>query len=204
MSYFYKFCVFLLFLAAAYTLFGLGVYKWMHHSVKNPKAEFLVSGNLDGDLTLIEFMNHGCGYCKDIYPVISELKEVRKDLRFVVYPILLNNEDMDKPTRLSIAAGLQGKFEEMNQAFLEYPETEVPDDFVEETANLYGLNYEQLVMDARGEKVEEILEDNFGAIEGANIYSVPSFMFKNKIYVVTENNLPDLKQMLEFVSPENN
>lgn len=176
----------------------------MHHSVKNPKAEFLVSGNLDGDLTLIEFMNHGCGYCKDIYPVISELKEVRKDLRFVVYPILLNNEDMDKPTRLSIAAGLQGKFEEMNQAFLEYPETEVPDDFVEETANLYGLNYEQLVMDARGEKVEEILEDNFGAIEGANIYSVPSFMFKNKIYVVTENNLPDLKQMLEFVSPENN
>lgn len=204
MSYFYKFCVLILILAAGYTLFGIGAYKWVHHTVKNPKAEFLVSGNKQGNETLVEFMNYGCGYCKEIHPTLIELKEVRNDLRYVIQPVLLNIPEMDKPTRLAVAAGLQGKFDEMHQAFLEYPESPIPDDFIEETANLYGIDYDQMVTDAAEKKVQKILDHGFNAIENMSIYSIPSFVFKNKIYIVSEENLPDLKQMLEFVSPENN
>ena len=204
MSYFYKFCVFILVLAAGYTIFGIGAYKWVHYSVNNPNADFLVSGNTQNDETLIEFMNYGCGYCKEIHPTLLELKEVRKDLRYVIYPILLNNPEMDKPTRLAVAAGLQGKFDDIHRAFLEYPESPIPDDFIEETANLYGIDYDQMVADADGKKVQKILDHGFKAIDNMGIYSIPSFVFKNKIYIINEDNLPDLKQMINFVSPENN
>ena len=39
-----------------------------------------------------------------------------------------------------MAAGLQGKFKEMHEAILEYPEMSVPDSFIEETAALYGID----------------------------------------------------------------
>ncbi len=201
MSYLYKFLCLILIIAAGYTVFGIAHFKWAAHSVKHPKADFLVSGNLSSDDTLIEFLNYGCGYCKEIHSVIKELKQVRKDLRIVLRPISLDDVEKDKITRIALAAGLQGQFEEMHNAFLEYPEIEIPDSFVEETAALYGLDYDQLLKDANGKEVEKILNDNFSAIEYAGVTSVPAFMFKDQTYIVTDGNLPDLKKMLTIISP---
>lgn len=201
MSYIYKFCVFILILAAGYTLFGVGHFKWMYYSANNPKADFLVSGNQNSDETFIEFLNYGCDYCKAIHPVVEELKEVRKDLRYIVRPIPLGDPADDKLTRIALAAGLQGKFEEMHQAFLEYPEVEIPDDFIEETASLYGINYTQMMKDADGKKVSKIINDNLAALTKANVMSIPAFMVKDQIYLVTDNAMPDLKQLLTIVSP---
>lgn len=122
MSYLYKFLILILVLAAGYTLFGIGHFKWTAHKVGNPNAQFLISGNISSNETLVEFLNYGCGYCKEIYPIVEELKQVRKDLRLIVRPITLGDPAKDKLTRLALAAGLQNKFNEMHAAFLEYPE----------------------------------------------------------------------------------
>ncbi len=202
MSYLYKFCVFLLILASVYVALGIGHFKLMYARVDNPRAEFLVSGDVTSDETIVEFLNYGCGYCKEIYPRIEELKQVRKDVRFVVRPIILGDEGKDKITRLAIAAGLQDKFDEMHKAFLEYPELEIPNDFIEETANLYGVDYAQMVEDANGKEVTKILENNFKALESAGITSVPALMVKDQIYIIPDEGLPNLKQLLQIISPQ--
>jgi len=200
MSYLYKFFILLIILAAGYSIFGIVHFKWMYHDVKNPAAEFQVSGNKNSDIVFVEFLNYGCGYCKDLHKTMKELQQVRKDIRFVLRPIPFDSEEeKDQTTRLALAAGLQGKFTEFHEAFLEYPQSIIPDDFVEEISALYGVDYEQLKKDAASKKVEKLAGENFAALEHANLYGVPSFMIDDKIYSITEGDLPDLKQFLTLI-----
>ena len=211
MTYFYKFIIALIILAGAYTLFGIGHFKWMHHNIKTPDAEFLVYGDKNSDLTVVEFLNYDCGYCKDLHPVMTELAQVRKDVRYVVRPIAFDydapEEGKDSPTpykdmitRYAIAAGLQGKFSEFHDAFLEHPKSEISDDFVQEISLLYGVDYDQLIKDADGKKAQKIIDGNLAALEHANVTSVPSFIINRDIYVISDDALPDLKQLLNLLS----
>tara|TARA_Y100000746_G_scaffold62076_1_gene50696 strand:- start:760 stop:1503 length:744 start_codon:yes stop_codon:yes gene_type:complete len=47
-------------------------------------------GNLNGDITIIEFLDYRCGYCRKAHKDITKLLEVDKNLRFIIkeYPIL--------------------------------------------------------------------------------------------------------------------
>jgi protein-disulfide isomerase len=205
MSIFYKFLWGLVIVALAYTVFGIANFKLMHHGVKNPRADFQVLHNPDAPITFIEFLNYGCGYCKDLHPIVNELAEVRKDVKIIVRPIVFDGVDedgteiVDMPTRIAFAAGLQGKFKEFHAALLEYPDPEIPDSFVEELAMLYGLNYDQLVTDIQGNDVQKIMDENLKRFDQLGLYSVPSFMINDTIHVLTDENLPDLKQILTLI-----
>ena len=130
--------------------------------------------------------------------MIKEILEVRKDIRYVIRPVIFGIEGDEKSTKLAIAAGLQGKFSEMHDAFLEYPKQKIPDDFIKETASLYGIDYDLLIKDSEGKEVQKIMKDNLKAFEHSGLYSVPSFMIKDKFYIVTDENLPDLKQAFRY------
>jgi len=49
-----------------------------------------VAGNPDGDVTLVEFFDYQCGYCKKVFPAIRQLIESDGNLRYVLkeFPIL--------------------------------------------------------------------------------------------------------------------
>lgn len=49
-----------------------------------------VAGNVDGDVTVVEFFDYRCGYCKRVFPAIQELIETDGNIRYVFkeFPIL--------------------------------------------------------------------------------------------------------------------
>ncbi len=49
-----------------------------------------VGGNPDGDITLVEFSDYRCGYCKRAHPEIKELLERDGNIRYIIkeFPIL--------------------------------------------------------------------------------------------------------------------
>lgn len=49
-----------------------------------------VGGNPDGDITLVEFTDYRCGYCRKAYDEVAELIESDGNIRFIVkeFPIL--------------------------------------------------------------------------------------------------------------------
>lgn len=200
MKYFRYFVVTIIVLFGAYTLFGIGHFKWMYHSVQNPQAEFLVKKNENAEITVVEFLNYGCGYCKQMHPTIEELLKIRKDIRYVARPVVFGDEAMQRLNKLVIAAGLQGKFWEMHDAVLSYPTQAVPEEFIKETAALYDIDYQKLVDDIDSKEVEKIAESNDKAASHAGIGSVPSFVIGEEIFIVTDENLPDLKDLLDMVS----
>ncbi|MFW2544072.1 DsbA family protein [Primorskyibacter sp. 2E107] len=49
-----------------------------------------VGGNPDGDITIVEFSDYRCGYCRKAHPEVSELIESDGNIRFILkeFPIL--------------------------------------------------------------------------------------------------------------------
>ena len=81
--------------------------KFQSDLYENPD-DFII-GNPEGDITIVEFFDYNCGYCKralaDLNRVISKNPNIRVVLKD--YPIL--NENSYELSQLSIAAGFQGK-----------------------------------------------------------------------------------------------
>lgn len=49
-----------------------------------------VAGNPDGDVTVVEFLDHRCGFCKRAHPIVKEMLEKDPNIRLVIkeFPIL--------------------------------------------------------------------------------------------------------------------
>ncbi|MCB2065111.1 MAG: thioredoxin domain-containing protein [Erythrobacter sp.] len=75
-----------------------------------------VLGNPNGSVTLVEFTDYACGYCRASLPDVANLIEANPDLRVVIreYPIL--SAGSVDAARMALAAAEQGKFAEFHQA----------------------------------------------------------------------------------------
>lgn len=77
-----------------------------------------VGGNPDGSITLTEFYDYNCEFCRAFHPILTELKDANPHLRVVYrdWPIL--GEESVAVARLSQAARLQGQFEAFHDALM--------------------------------------------------------------------------------------
>jgi protein-disulfide isomerase len=75
-----------------------------------------VLGNPQGTITLVEFTDYACSYCRQSVPDVNALIAANPDLRVVIreYPIL-TAESADA-ARMALAAAQQGKFEAFHNA----------------------------------------------------------------------------------------
>ena len=77
-----------------------------------------VAGNPDGKITVVEFFDYRCPYCKVARPEIAKLIAANKDVRFVMkeYPIL--SPESEGAARAALGAKAQGKYWPVHQALM--------------------------------------------------------------------------------------
>lgn len=73
-------------------------------------------GNPNADVTLVEYFDYNCGYCRATLPAIAQLVERDPKVRVVFreWPIL--SEDSVTAARMSLAAAAQGRFKPFHDA----------------------------------------------------------------------------------------
>ena len=81
-------------------------------------ADF-VAGNPKGDVTMVEFFDYNCGWCKKGFPEVMSLIEKDKNLRVVLKEFPIFGGDSDYAAMAAIAAKKQGKYWELHKALLE-------------------------------------------------------------------------------------
>lgn len=195
---FYRAYLGLLAIIAAYAISGIVHFKWVFHTLDKPES-FQVTGDLNSDITVIEFLNYSCQFCKALHPTVKELLEVRKDIRYIARPVPFEDDPSERLTKIAIAAGLQGKFWKMHNAILENPNVFIDDVFIEETATLYGIDYAKLTEDIESKKLQKIIDENVNALINSGAQYTPSFLVGNKIYLMGED-LPTLIDLIEMVN----
>ena len=139
----------------------------------------VVLGNPDGDVTLVEFFDYNCGFCKRAGPVVKALLAEDENLRVVLreYPIL--NEVSYTAARAALAAAEQGKYQEFHEQIMAFPR--ISEASIYQLAETLGLDVVQLKVDMAGEKVAGHLNRTRQYTSALAINGTPAFILGGKV-----------------------
>ena len=77
-----------------------------------------VAGNPSGDITVVEFFDYNCGYCKKAYGDVAKLIEKDSKVRLVLKEMPILSKGSEEASKVALAAKLQGKYWEAHRALI--------------------------------------------------------------------------------------
>jgi protein-disulfide isomerase len=171
--------------------------------VANRKAIFedgvsFVAGNPKGDVTIVEFFDYRCGYCKQVQPgLITLLKEDSK-VRLVLKELPVLGPDSVMASRAAVAAMEQdrgGKYLGFHNAMMGF-RGQINEAEVMRMATEAGLDVKKLKADMASPKVEQVLRDNLALADKLGIQGTPGFIIGDEL-VPGAVPLEGLRQMVK-------
>lgn len=78
-----------------------------------------LGGNKDGDITVTEFFDYNCGYCKKSFSDVAKLIGSDSKVRVVFKEFPILSKGSEEASRVALAARKQGKYWEVHSALLE-------------------------------------------------------------------------------------
>jgi protein-disulfide isomerase len=134
-----------------------------------------VIGNPAGDVTLVEFFDYRCPYCKQMTDTLAQLIEEDPNLRLVMkeFPILSAESLM--AARAALAAQNQGKYESFHFALMEGGGGFTEDEIMA-VADSVGLDVAQLQADMQDPEIEAALRRNNSLAERIGVTGTPAFV----------------------------
>lgn len=185
-------------LGIAVTGYKIWSVRQFHDSFAEPAATFTVKneGNPDG-FEIVEFMNYGCGSCKKTHLILMDYAQKNPHIRYVVRPLPVLPEESRRAAEMALAAGLQGKFWEMDQALSSF-DGSYGEKFYNEVCALHEIDCKKLKADSTSSKVHHLAQDNITALGNAGVETTPAFMINKTLYQPKDTlTLPDLLRMVE-------
>lgn len=144
---------------------------------RNPESP--VAGNPNGDITVVEFFDYNCGYCKRGLPEVQKLLETDKNVRFVFKELPILSKGSEDAAKIALAAKRQGKYWEFHQAMLSL-KGQATEATALKTAETLGLDMAKLKVDAAGADVNAELESMRTLAKDMGVNGTPHFLVGNK------------------------
>jgi protein-disulfide isomerase len=139
-----------------------------------------VGGNPQGDVTLVEFFDYNCPYCRRVAPTMVELEEADPELRLVYKEFPILGPGSEFAARAALAARNQGKYVPFHNALMRATD-QVTEQTVIEIAREVGLDTERLDQDMRDPAIEEAIARNLQLANDLGITGTPSFVIGQEI-----------------------
>ncbi|APZ51111.1 MULTISPECIES: DsbA family protein [Rhodobacterales] len=157
----------------------------------DPNAPVL--GNPDGDVTVVEFFDYNCPYCRRAKPEIRALIEEDPNVRLVYreWPIL--GEGSVFAAKAALAARAQGKYEDFHWAMMAI-DGRANEASVMRVAEDVGLDLDQLRQDMEAQEVAEHIETSMRLTQALGFNGTPSFVIGDALVpgFVEKERLSDL------------
>ena len=146
----------------------------------NGKAIFhsdgdLVAGNPDGKVTMVEFFDYNCGYCKRAFPDVLKMVEADKDLRLVMKEFPILGPGSVFAARAALASRAQGKYWDYHMAMMKH-EGRMDESAALAIAAKIGLDVEKLKADIKAGEGNAVLGINEKLAQSLNIGGTPAFI----------------------------
>lgn len=139
-----------------------------------------VAGNPKGDVTIVEFFDYNCGWCKKGFPEVVNLIEKDKNLRVVLKEFPIFGGDSDYAAMAAIASRKQNKYWELHQALFSH-EGKITQAVVDELAAKQGLDMEKLKADMKDPAVAQELAATHALAQSLSINGTPAFIVDDKV-----------------------
>ncbi|MCB1526874.1 MAG: DsbA family protein [Hyphomicrobiaceae bacterium] len=144
---------------------------------RDPNAP--VSGNPKGDVTVVEFFDYNCGYCKRGFPDVAKLIEQDPKVRVVFRELPILSKGSEEAARVAIAANMQGKYWEFHSHMIAF-RGQANEASAMKIAEKVGLDMERLKKDVKSPAVDAEIKSVRKLAQDLNINGTPHFIVGNR------------------------
>lgn len=139
-----------------------------------------VAGNRNGDVTLVEFFDYNCPYCRKAAPQIQQAVKDDPNLKLVFkeWPILGPGSQF--AAKAALASHMQEKYEAFHKALMGFP-GRISESSTLTIAGDVGLDVERLKQDMEKPAIADAIMRNRALANDLRITGTPSFVVGNEI-----------------------
>ncbi|OOY23772.1 disulfide bond formation protein DsbA [Thioclava sediminum] len=137
-----------------------------------------VGGNPDGDITVVEFMDYKCTYCKKAYDEVSDLISKDGNIRFIVKEFPILGQQSELAARFAVAT----KQIDGDDAYAKMHDTlmkargNLTVESLSQIAKDQGLDPDPILKQMNDDSVTEVLRQNYQLAQRMAISGTPAFV----------------------------
>jgi len=140
-----------------------------------------VSGNPKGEVTVVEFFDYRCGYCKRAAGAVTQLQKDDPGVRVVYKDFPILGEASELAARAALASRAQGKHQAFHEALLA-AKGELSKETVLRIARDVGLDAKRLESDMGKTEWSDVIERNRALAKDLGITGTPGFIVGDEFY----------------------
>lgn len=137
-----------------------------------------VGGNPEGDVTLVEFMDYRCGYCRQAYAEVEDLVEKDGNIRFVLKELPVLGEQSVLASRFALAVKMTAgdeAYKSVHDQFFTL-RGEVNDATLERIAGDLDLDWANIRTKMDSDEVTDVITANHQLAQTMQIQGTPAFV----------------------------
>lgn len=141
-----------------------------------------VGGNPEGDVTMVEFFDYRCAFCKRVFPSVNELIEADGNIRYVYKEFPILGDDSVSASRAALAAWITapGRYVAFRNALME-TRGRLPTKRIMKIARSVGLDPDALAKAMAEPTVDALIQRNFALASALNISGTPAFVIGDRV-----------------------
>lgn len=142
-----------------------------------------VGGNLDGDITLVEFVDYKCGYCKRAHPEVAELLRSDGNIRYILkeFPILGAQSVLASQFAISVLQNTDSEtYAAVHDALMTF-RGDVDMVSLKRLAHAHKLDADVILKGMNSPEVEAVIAKNHALGQAMKINGTPSFVMGDQM-----------------------
>lgn len=155
-----------------------------------------VVGNAKGDVTVIEFFDYNCPYCKKAFHELATLIEKDKQVKVILKEFPILSKGSEEAAKVALAMKLQGKYWDFHRAIQEV-QGQVNEAASLRVAEKLGADMAKLRKDMASPEVKKEIDETRALAARLGIQGTPHFLVGDRIIPGAPENL--LEQMQKLV-----
>ena len=139
-----------------------------------------VTGNPSGDVTIVEFFDTHCPYCRKIEAPMAELMRNDRGIRLVYKDMPVLGPDSMLGAKALLAAQMQGRYEKLRDVLMntDGPTTK---DSIRRSAQQLGLDWSRLAQDMDNPEIDKRLQKNLHLASALGIDGTPALVIGDRM-----------------------
>lgn len=142
------------------------------------------AGNPKGDVSIVEFFDYQCGYCKMVQESVEKVLKEDKNIRFVYkeFPVLGPMSQQASKAALASLKQDKGKYTAFHNALMKKQGHFTKDEDILEVAKSVGLNADKLKKDMQDESVNKQVQASLDLGSEIGARGTPMFIVGEQAY----------------------
>ncbi|MER8705347.1 DsbA family protein [Mesorhizobium sp. M1088] len=140
-----------------------------------------VGGNAQGNVTMAEFFDYNCPYCRQVAPIMAQAAANDPQLRIVYKEFPILGPDSVFAAKAALAAQMQGKYAEFHKALYD-AKSRVNETIVLRIAAEIGLDVPRLKTDMQHPDIQAAIDQNAKLAQALKIAGTPTFVVGDQIF----------------------